>query len=108
MLEQTIPGDTVQKRTDGAPARIKSVRVPYQIDENFLRNILRNVPAVAHSKHEPINVGMSSAIKRNESLFIAFAHSIQQYLVTDLGSRVHPLSFDVMSFSVYSSGGKGD
>jgi hypothetical protein len=108
MLEETIPRDPIQERTDGATARIKSVCVAYQIDENFLRNILRNVPAVAHSKHEPINVGMPPAIERYESLFIAIAHPIQQDFVTDLWSRVHPLSFDVMSFSVYSSGGKSN
>jgi CRP-like cAMP-binding protein len=106
MLEQTIPRDPIQKRTDGATARIKSVCVAYQIDEDFLRNVLRNVPAIAHSKHELINVGMSSAIQRYESLFIAIAHPIQQDLVTDLGSRVHPLSFDVMSFLFIVQAGK--
>jgi hypothetical protein len=106
MLEQTIPGDTVQKRTDGATGRIKSICVAYQANENFLRNILRGVPAIAHSKHKPVNIGMPPAIEQDESLFVAPPHSIQQSFVTELGPQTHPLLFNVMRFLSYSSAGK--
>jgi hypothetical protein len=108
VLEQTIPGDPVQKRADRTSGRIKSSRVADQINENFLRNVLRGHPAIAHSQYEPVNVGLSPTIEQNESLFIALPHPIHQGLVTELGSQIHPLLFDVTAFLSYSSGGESN
>jgi hypothetical protein len=108
MLEQTIPSNTVQKRTERSSRRNKSIRVVYELNKHFLRNILRRDPAVAHSEDKPVNVGLPSTIERNESLFIALPHQIHQSLVTEMGSQIHPLLFVVTAFLSYSSGGEGN
>jgi hypothetical protein len=63
MLQQAIPRDPIQERTEGTSGWIKSIRVVYQINEHFLRNILRRNPAIAHSEDIPVNVWLPPTIE---------------------------------------------
>jgi hypothetical protein len=101
MLEQTISRNTIQERAYRSSGRIKSIRVTYQFNEHFLRNILRRDPAIAHSEDKPVDVGLPPTIERNESLFVARTHQIHKSLVTQMGARIHPSLFNIsysMSF----------
>jgi hypothetical protein len=96
MLEQTVPSDSVQKRSNGTPSGVESIRLPYQNNENFLRNLLADGPAIAHSEDEPVNVGLPPAVERDKSFFIALTHEIHQGVVTEMGPRIHVPLFNVV------------
>jgi hypothetical protein len=74
----------------------------YEINEHFLRNILRRDPAIAHSEDKPVDVRLPPAVERNESLFIALKHQIHKRLVSEMGvgAQIHPLSFQCRGVSV--------